>query len=301
MALLTYGNKNVDDKFSPLVEPNLFGGMPFQPNISFTDKYQIGPAGQILIHKLGIATITPSSPGSDFTDVDVADSVLTLPLDKAFQRSRKIYNAQAVSVAYPIAASEVETASREVSEGWHLQAMKNLLAGEDGLLLATTSNVTASTSTTATATDGSDIYDLVVADRQKLVEQKAMPDTIMVSPATYSKLLKSPEFQRTGNIGDKTVSDGIVGRIAGLNVIEYNLFDSSYAATNIVAGTTLDANDKVEYVIYDKDAYSIVTSLDMARIKDSERFNGTLAQVEVVSGFRVTNNSRVLAKVSVIA
>lgn len=293
MALLTYGNKNVDDKFSPLVEPNLFGGMPFQPGISFTDKYQLGPAGQILVHKPGIATITPGTPGSDFSDVDVADSVITISLDKAFQRSRKIYNAVAATVAYPVAAAEIEIASQEVGEGWHLQAMKSLLAGDTA--------VTAATSTTATAADGSDIYDDIVANRQKLVEQKARPNVLVVSPETLSKLLKSPEFQRTGNIGDRTVSDGIVGRIAGLNVIEYNIFDSAYAATDSIAGTVLDANDKVEYVMYDSDAFSIVTAVDMARVKDSENFNGVKAQVEVVSGFKVTNDARVLAKVAVIA
>jgi len=213
-------------------------------------------------------------------------------LDKAFQRSRKIYNAVAVAVAYSVAASELEVATKEVREGWNLEAMESLLAGDV--------SVTPPVNTTATATDGSDIYDDVVENRQKLVELKGTPTTMMASPETYSKLLKSPEFQRTGNIGDSTVANGIVGRIAGLDVIEYNIFDSSYTNGDVIAGITLDSNDKVEYVIYDRDAYSIVTSLDMVRLKDSERFNGTLAQVEIVSGYKVTNDDRVLAKVAVI-
>jgi hypothetical protein len=293
MALIQYGNHYTDDRFTPLVEPNLFGGAPFQPGVSFTDKYQTGPGGQILIHKLGISTVTPGTPGSDFTDADVADSTIALPLDTAFQRSRKIYNALASAVAYPAAAQEMEIALQEVNEGWHLEAMKNLLAGE--------TSVTAPTNTTATATDGSDIYDDIIANRQKLVEAKAKPSTIIVSPDTLSKLLKSPEFQRTGSIGDSTVAEGIVGRIAGLDVIEYNIFDSAYEATDVVAGTTLDANDAIEYVMYDKDAFSIVSGINMIRLKDSERFNGSLAQIEIVSGFKVTNDDRVLAKVVVNA
>ena len=42
----------VDDKYSALVEPNLFAANVFQPGITFTDKYQIGPAGQIMVHQV---------------------------------------------------------------------------------------------------------------------------------------------------------------------------------------------------------------------------------------------------------
>lgn len=287
MALIQYGNKNVDDKFSALVEPNLFGGSVFQPGVSFTDKYQTGPAGQILVHKPGIATITPTSPGTDFTDVDVADSVITISLDQAFQRSRKLYGAQAAAVAYDAAATELELAVREVREGWNLYAMETLLDPA----------ATAAVSTAAYT----NIYDDIVENRQKLVEQKAEPTTIIVSPEVYSDLLKTDEFQRTGTIGDNTVANGVVGRIAGMDVIEYNIFASAYSSGDTVAGTVLDANDKVHYAMYDLDAYSIVTSLDMMRIKDSERFNGSLAQVEIVSGFKVTNTGRVLARVEVVA
>ena len=53
---------NVDDRYSPLVEPNLFAANIFQPGVTFTDKYQIGAAGQIVIHKPGVGTVTPSAP-----------------------------------------------------------------------------------------------------------------------------------------------------------------------------------------------------------------------------------------------
>ena len=98
----------VDDKYSALVEPNLFAANVFQPGITFTDKYQIGAAGQIMVHKPGVGTVPPTAPGADYTDAIVQDSIVTISLDKQFNRSRKIYGATADSVANPIAASELE-------------------------------------------------------------------------------------------------------------------------------------------------------------------------------------------------
>ena len=280
---------NVDDKYSPLVEPNLFAGNAFQPGISFTDKYQLGSAGQIIVHKPSIDVISPTAPGADFSHVINQDSLITISLDKQWNRSRKIYNATAASVAYPIAAAEMELAVKEVKEGFNVEALKTL---------AYTTGITVSANiTTLTATDGSDIYDQIIADRQVLRLKKAHPDTLIASPVTYSKLLKSPEFQRVGTIGDNTIANGVVGRIAGMNVIEYENVNTMFADSDTIGGITwVAADDDVEYFMYEKDAFSIVTSVNLVRVIDHPDFNGTLAQVETVSGFKVTNTERVLVK-----
>jgi len=267
MALLEYGNKFVDDRFSPLVEPNLFDNNVFQPNVTFTDKYQIGAAGQVLVHKLGKVAVSSSTPGGDFTHTDTADSTIILPIDKAFQRSEKIYNVQAGAVSYDIAASHMEQALADIREGWNSEIAGVLEAG----------TTASEAGTTALAADT--IYGIVVDDRQALVENGAKPNVMIVSPATYALLLKSDQFLRAGDLGDNVVATGQVGSIAGLAVFEYQG----------LASTT-------DYVIYDKDALSVVTSINMMRMIDSPDFNGTLAQVEIVSGFAITNQDRVLVK-----
>lgn len=279
----------VDDKYSALVEPNLFAGNVFVPGVTFTDKYQLGPAGQILIHKPGVGTITPTHPGADFSDAIVQDSIITISLDKQFSRSRKMYRVTANSVAYDTAAVELETALAEIREAWNKQAVTSLIT-ETGILVA--DNIT-----TLLATDGSDIYNDIVGSRAKLRNAKANPNTLIVSPATYAKLLKAPEFQRSVQLDNEVIRDGRVGRIAGLNVYEYENLDA--AATNgaTIGGITwVAADDDLEYIMYDNDAFSIVTSVDTVRVIDSERFNGALAQVEIVSGFKLTNPSRALIK-----
>lgn len=280
---------NVDDKYSALVEPNLFAGNVFVPGVTFTDKYQLGAAGQIFVHKPGIGTITPSHPGADFSDAIVQDSLITISLDKQFNRSRKMYQATINSVSYSAAAVELEAALMEVREAWNLQAMKSLI-GETSILVS-------DNDTTVAATDGSDIYAQIVTDRQKLREAKAKPNVIIVSPSTYAKLLKAPEFQRSVVTDDTVIRDAYVGRIAGMNVYEYESLDAAAVDGATIGGITWATADELEYVMYDSDAFSIVTSVEAVRaVEEPSRFLGVLAQVQIVSGFKLTNPSRALLK-----
>jgi len=121
-----------------------------------------------------------------------------------------------------------------------------------------------------------------------LVNAGANPDTLLVSPAVYAFLLQSEEFVRASDLAFEAASSGIVGRVAGLNVVEYQSL-----GTVTVSNSVYD----VEYAMYDHDAFSIVTNVEVIRLVDSERFNGSLAQVEIVSGMALTNIDRCIVKV----
>lgn len=283
----------VDDKYSPLVEPNLFAGNVFQPGVTFTDKYQTGPAGQIFVHKPGTGTVTATVPGADFTETVVQDSLITISLNKQFNRARKIYGATVASVAYSMAAAELETALQEVREAWNIEAA-SAIVDADGIRVA--SNVT-------TLTAANDIYDTIVDARQALRALKANPDTIIVSPTAYGKLLKSDEFQRSVDLDNQVIRDAYVGRIAGLNVYEYENLSSAAGNLTNINGTTADiawdaTNDALEFIVYDHDALSIVTSVNVVGIWDGmPRYNGVACEVEIVSGFKLTNASRAILKI----
>ena len=288
MALLRHPASNgkfVDDRFSALVEPNLFDQNVFQPGVSFTDKYTLGAAGQIFIHKLGKVTVTAGEPGQDFSDTNTADATIAITLNKAFRRSEKIYGATAAAVAYPIAAAHLEQALQDVREGWNKEAAKVIVEGKfpGGNTAEGPGSVLGSTPLTK-----DNIYKSIVDDRAALVAAKASPNVLIVSPATYAFLLQSEEFVRASDLAFETASSGIVGRVAGLNVLEYQ---------GLPTGITLfSAARDVEYIMYDADAFSIVTNVEVLRLVDSERFNGSLAQVEIVSGMKLTNPDRALIK-----
>ena len=56
-------------------------------------------------------------------------------------------------------------------------------------------------------------------------------------------------------------------------------------------------NDALEYIVYDHDALSIVTSVNVVGIWDGmPRYNGVV-EVEIVSGFKLTNTERAILKI----
>ncbi len=298
MALLRHpasDGKFVDDRFSALVEPNLFDNNVFQPGVTFTDKYTLGAAGQIFIHKLGKVTVTVGEPGQDFSDTNTADQTIAITLNKAFRRSEKIYGATAAAVAYPIAAAHLEQALQDVRESWNKEAAKTIIAEKYNFANA---NVVGPGSVlgSSTALTAANVYKSIVDDRAVLVAAKARPNALIVSPATYALLLQSAEFVRASDLAFEAASSGIVGRVAGLNVFEYSGFET-FAMTLSAVST----NFGVEYIMYDADAFSIVTNVEVLRLVDSERFSGSLAQVEIVSGMKLTNTDRALIKLKELA
>jgi hypothetical protein len=296
MSLLRHpasDGKFVDDRFSALVEPNLFDQNVFQPGITFTDKYTLGSAGQIYIHKLGKVTVAVGEPGELFADTTTADSLITITLNKAFRRSERIFGATAAAVAYPIAAAHLEQALADIRESWNAEATKSLLA--EKFTPATGAVIGPASVLGGTALTKENIYKSIVDDRAVLVANKARPDVLIVSPAVYALLLQSEEFVRASDLAYETAASGMVGRVAGLNVFEYSGLPTAYD----VRPGGQELLRSIEYIMYDHDAFSIVTNVESIRLVDSERFNGTLAQVEVVSGYKLTNTDRALVKIKV--
>lgn len=52
----------------------------------------------------------------------------------------------------------------------------------------------------------------------------------------------------------------------------------------------------VDYIMYNHEALSIISNFELARIVDSENFSGSKAQVEMNTGYKVTNNELVYVR-----
>ena len=83
----------------------------------------------------------------------------------------------------------------------------------------------------------------------------------------------------------------------GLNIIECNSFDESTVKYYDSTGTqqTVDLTD-VEMIVGDAQCFSILDNLEAFRLVDSENFVGSKAQVEMNTGFKVTNADCVIIK-----
>ena len=284
----SYGNHNVDEKYSAILEPNLFLDSVLIPGVTYTDKFQGDAAsGAVKFHKLGVAAIDPSAPAQDFTDVDVADALITLPLNNSFRRSRKIFRVAANAVAFDLAEQELSTAVQEVSEGWQKSGVALMAAGATAtvdIVVITDSNV----------------KQYIIDYRKKIKDAKGTANFVFVNTTVYAAILKAAGSEFTPTRNEAINNTGNVGMWLGLLIIEVNILNESAAKYIDAAGVvqTVDLT-KVDLIIGDYRAFGVATNLEAMRLKDSERFVGTLAQVEINSGFVVTNSARIQTKLTV--
>ena len=164
---IKYGSLNVDERYSGILEPNLYYNPVLVPGVTCTDKYQIGPAGQIYVHKLTTSAVESGTPGRDFSDTAVSDTLIPIQLNNNFQRSYKIYGVQAAAVEFGVAEEALSTATQEIREGW-MQCGLACLAQEG----------TAATLTTAIT----DVKEDIIATRQEIVEDKGRANVVMCTP-----------------------------------------------------------------------------------------------------------------------
>lgn len=260
-----YGNVFVDVRYENLLSENLFKQGVMFPGITYSTRWQGNPAsGAVKIPKLTRGTVVAGAPAGDFTNTAAANTLITLALDKRFPKSYKIYGVQAASVDYDMAQEFLNLAVQEVLEGWNATALLELGTAK-------------APDITSIALTGSTVHSAVVAARKALVDAGARPNAMLVSTATYAALLASPEFIRASDLGDRVLATGQVGTYLGIPVFE------TAQLPNHATGKP------VQFVLYDIDGFAIATNLEAIRIIDSENFVGSLAQVEINSGFKVVD------------
>ena len=280
---IQYGNQNVDERYSRLIEPNLFTNTPLVPGVTYSDKYTIGPAGGIYVHKLNNSTGRRTTPGNDFPEAtDSGDTLIQIVLNNCFQANEKIYNVAAAAVDIALANERMSNA---------VSVVRNL-RGRSALACLATEGVASEKTNTLTA---SNIKNAILAERTALSETGVTGDVVQCSPTVYSLILEAAGEQFTPNANERMNSTGKVGAWLGFTFVENTDMaagvDLSYRNA---AGeeTTLAAADlaKIDFIMYNHEFFSIIDNINMARIKDSEKFNGCLAQIEQNTGFKVTTD-----------
>ncbi len=270
-----YGDLNVDERYSGLLEPNLFYESVFVPGVTFTDQYEEGPAGGIYVHKLSTSAVEPGAPGRDFTDEAAKDDLIQIVLNNNFQKSKKIYGVQAAAVSISLANENLSVATNEIKEGW-MQSGNACLVTEG----TASSNTGAITSAKAA----------LIAERTEISKKKGKADVVLCSPEFFGKLLEEVGDKFTPVMNDKVAATGTIGTYLGFTIIEDNGLSAASAKYINNAGTTKTASfGGVDFIMYNHKAFSIVNNLEAMRIVDSENFVGSKAQAEINSGYRVTN------------
>ena len=290
MALRIGDNATVATGMSPIVEAGLYADAIFIDGVTFTSKYNIGSAGQIQVVKYaGGRGVKPGTPGANFTDRDYTNTVIDINVNNSFKDSVKVPNYFEATMPDEIIMDKTLEVTQRVGTGRQESALAALVAqgtdsADKGMLLVET------------------IKSKVIAMRSELRKKHAKPNVVIASVDTYALMLEAAGKDFTPMYNDDVIRQGKVGLWLGMLWIEADLLDGAtadYTYKNDSGKDTAVDTSKVDFIMYDFNAFSIIDRLDALRIKESEQFVGSKVQEEICSGFKVTNNDCVLVKKTV--
>lgn len=279
---IKYGEVHVVEKYKKLVLPSLYYKTYLVPGVTYQD-VSTNEAGGWFWHKpTGSGPAEPGIPGRDFTDEAAKDTLVPAVFNNNFQRSKKIYAVQAAAVAYPIAAEHMSMAINEVGEGKNLSGLACLI--NEG---------TESENTDAITKDNFDKK--ILAERKGVVDSKGIADVVLCSTSFFATMIETAGTKYTPTTNEKLLAaaaGGQVGNYLGMTWIEVNAFSHKsdikyYDYSSTLKTVTAADLEKVDFIMYDHNAFGVGDNFTMARLKDSERFAGTLAQTEDNVALRV--------------
>ncbi len=282
------GGYNVNEKYSAIVAPNLYFDSVFQPGLTYNDQYQgdAEGAGAVNVFRLAAKSAKdPKQPASDFSHGTADNDLIPVLMNNAQQESTKIYNVQAESVPFDMADAHLSQSVQVCREGWQMSGLACLV--NEGTALADT-----------TAISASNVKSKIIEGRKGIRKQKASANVVLASVDTYSAMLEAAGDQFTPVTNDEIIRTGQMGYWLGMLWVECNMMDLSTAAKYYDYTGTLKTVDlsKIDYIMYDWRGLHIVDLLSMARIKESENFNGSLAQVEIITGYRLGDANYAVVK-----
>lgn len=285
---MEYGGYNVSEKYSPVVAPNFYFDSIFQPGLTYSDQFQgeAEGAGAVKIFQLAAKNPKdPKAPGADFEHGKADNQLIPLLLNNSQQESTKIYNVQAEAVPYDMGEQHLSQSVLVCREGWQMSGLACLV--HEGTVMADNEAITKD-----------NITSKVIEGRKTIRKKKASANVMLASVETYSTMLEVAGNKFTPVTNDEIIKTGQMGYYLGMLWIECNMLDLTEAAKYFDYTGVLQTEDlsQVEYIMYDWRGLHIVDLLDMARLKDSENFNGSLAQVEIVSGYRLGDKNYAVIK-----
>lgn len=280
---MLYGNQNVDEKYSSAIEPNLYSDTVLIPGVTYTEKYQTGPAGGIYVHKLdsGIE-VEPGKPGRDFADEEAKDSLIPILFNNNFQKSRKIYGVQAAAVSFAMAEEYLADALNMTKQGRQYSALACMV--NEG---------TASKDTEVVTEENA--VDKLTALRKEIKNNKGKANFALVSTDIYAIYLAKLGLAQ---VMDPAVVSGELMKRFGLTIIECNSFDKVAAKYYDKTNTLVENIDltKVDMIVGYNEAFSLLDNFEMYRLIDSENFSGSKAQVEYNTAMTVNSPSQLIVK-----
>ena len=283
MALVVNG-ATVATAMSPIVEAGLYADEIFIDGRTFTSQYDVDSAGQIQVEKYSPdMEVKAKVPGSNFSDKDYKNTVITINTNNAFQYSQKVPAYFEATMPTSVKMNQTLRTTENVRIGRQKAGLAALVQG-------------GTESTNNEAITETNFKEEFLKDRKILVDKFAKPNVAITSTEVYNIMLKLAGTEFTPSTNENVVTTGQVGYWMGILWIEAPLLGGSLSFLNESGIEQAVDTANIDYILYDYKAYSIIDKLTMLRVIDSEDFAGSKIQEEIDTGFKVTNADCVLVR-----
>jgi hypothetical protein len=278
-----YGNFYVDERYNRLLRANLYYDSIFQPGVTFNQNFVIEDkrVGRAYIYKLTPTSVKVGQPAKDLEDELVQNDLIHITMNNTFQSSRKLYGVQEATVQFNAISMAFEDSVKAVREAWNKSALTCLITEGTGTTIEGTNLTTANVRS-------------ALLDAQSAMElKKTHGKIVLCTVPTYQTILEAAGTLFTNELNNRMVLNSQVGHWLGMDFIRCNLIQKSvedftyYDYDGSEKAIQSEEIDKIDFIMFDPEYFCICTNFDNARVTDSPRFFGKLAQMELNSGYRV--------------
>lgn len=284
---LNVGQAAVATAMSKIVERGLYADEIFQDGITFTSEHDVGNAGQIQVAVYSPDnSIEPKIPGSDFTNSEFANTVININTNNSFQKSQKVPAYVQATMPNDVLMEKILSVTEDIRIAFQKTALAVLV--NEGTVSDDTDVITAA-----------NFKEKVLAMRKDLRKKHARPDVVIASVDDYSTMLEISGKDYTPITNESVITTGRVGYWMGMRWEESTLLGGTFKYNDASGVAQPVDTSTIGLIMYDHKAYSIIPKVTMLRVIDNPNAAGSLVQVEVDSGFKVTNPACVLVKKTV--
>lgn len=201
------------ERYSKLVKAKVRKELKLKDGVVFNNDYEGNPtAGVVKIPvRDGEVVVSDYDKANGINGTTGSTAYETMVIDKDKAVNEIIDGFDAKSVPDNLVADRLDSAGYSLAAQIDNDGATVLIAG--------------ATVVGESALDKTNIYDKIV-DIRTAMSKANIPDDgkryLLVLPDTMALILKCSEFIKASDLGDAVVQSGIVGRVAGFNVIEWN-------------------------------------------------------------------------------
>ena len=278
------GSANVATAMSDLIETGIYADEIFKDGVTFTSAHDVGNAGQIQVAVYSPDnSIEPKIPGSDFTNSEFTNTVIDINTNNSFQKSQKVPAYVQATMPNNVLVDKTFAVTEDIRIARQKTGLAVLVA--EGTVSEDTDAITSA-----------NVKEKALNLRKEIRRKHARPDVVFASVDAYSAMLEVAGKDYTPVSNESVVATGRIGYWMGMRWVECTLLGGSHKYNNASGVAQTVDTSGVDFIMFDHNAYSIIDRITMIRVIDNPNAAGSLIQIELDSGFKVTNPACALVK-----